>query len=54
MPRMTFKESFDDQPGTLESAVLIYSLDAIVGAGRVESAAVSKEGTDGQLIQTDQ
>lgn len=54
MPRMAFQNALNCQPRTFEEAVFVHGFNAIVGAARIEPAALPQKGANAELVQTDE
>jgi hypothetical protein len=54
MERVAFTNSFQSEPKTVDHTMLPKGINAIVGTGRVETAALSQPWTDDFLIAFDQ
>ncbi len=54
MPRVAFDHPFDSHQKAFNGSVLLKGFDGVMGAGRVEAAAVPKEGANRHLIDSDE
>jgi len=54
MERMAFADSFDPEPKTVNHTMLLERINAIVGAARVEAAALSQPRADHFLVAPEQ